>query len=111
MFSQTLLNLIALSVLGAVSLSRVSVLDGHDRGLVLIAVAPLAALLVALAAPVLIPPSAVSRFRRLQAAIVAARRALLRLRQGLAVFRPPRAAGRAGGAQLRARALQVLSCA
>ena len=33
MVSQTLLNLLALSVLGAVTLSRVSVLDGHDRGL------------------------------------------------------------------------------
>ncbi len=110
MVSQTLLNLIALSVLGAVTLSRVSVLDGHDRGLVLIAVAPLAALLVALAAPVLIPPSAVSRFRRLQAAMVAARRSLLRLRQGLAVFRHPRAAGRASVAQLGAWTLQWLSC-
>jgi phosphatidylinositol alpha-mannosyltransferase len=110
MISQTLLNLIALSVLGAVTLSRVSVLDRHDRDLVLIAVAPLAALLVALAAPVLIPPSAVSRSRRLQAALAGIRSSVLRLREGLAVFRHPRAAGRATVAQLGAWVLQWLSC-
>jgi phosphatidylinositol alpha-mannosyltransferase len=108
--SQTLLNLLALSVLGAVTLSRVSVLDGHDRDLVLIALAPLAAILLVLAAPVLIPPSAVSRFRRLQTAMIGIRRSLLRLRQGLSVFRHPRAAIRATVAQLGAWALQWLSC-
>ncbi|MCW3032980.1 MAG: Phosphatidylinositol alpha-mannosyltransferase, partial [Solirubrobacterales bacterium] len=108
--SQTLLNLLALSVLGAVTLSRVSVLDGHDRNLVLIALAPLAAILVVLAAPILIPPSAVSRFRRLQTAMIGVRRSLLRLRQGLSVFRHPRAATRATVAQLGAWALQWLSC-
>jgi phosphatidyl-myo-inositol alpha-mannosyltransferase len=110
MVSQTLLNLLALTVLGAVTLSRVSVLDGHDRGLVLIALAPLAALIALLAAPVLIPPSAVSRFRRLQAAMIAVRRSLLRLREGLSVFRHARPAAQATVAQLGAWALQWLSC-
>ncbi len=110
MVSQTLLNLLALTVLGAVTLSRVSVLDGHDRDLVLIALTPLAAILMLLAAPVLIPPSAVSRFRRLQAAMIGVRRSLLRLRQGLSVFRQPGPAARATAAQLGAWALQWLSC-
>ncbi|HEX4437848.1 MAG TPA: lysylphosphatidylglycerol synthase domain-containing protein [Solirubrobacteraceae bacterium] len=110
MVSQTLLNLLALAVLGAVTLSRVSVLDGHDRDLVLIALSPLALLIALLAAPVLIPPSAVSRFRRLQAAMIAVRRSLLRLREGLSVFRRPRAAAQATVAQLGAWALQWLSC-
>ena len=60
MVSQTLLNLLALLILGCVTLSSVSVLDGHDRALLLIALAPLAALLAVLLAPVLIPPAAVS---------------------------------------------------
>jgi phosphatidylinositol alpha-mannosyltransferase len=110
MVSQTLLNLLALAVLGAVTLSRVSVLDGHDRDLVLIALSPLALLIALLAAPVLIPPSAVSRFRRLQAAMIAVRRSLLRLREGLSVFRQPRPAAQATLAQLGAWALQWLSC-
>jgi phosphatidylinositol alpha-mannosyltransferase len=108
--SQTLLNLLALTILGAVTLSRVSVLDGHDRDLVFVALAPLAALLCVLAAPVLIPPSAVSRFKRLQGALIAARRSLLRLRQGLSVFRQARPAALATAAQLGAWALQWLSC-
>lgn len=110
MVSQTLLNLLALSILGAVTLSRVSVLNGHDRDLVLVALAPLGALLGVLGAPVLIPPSAVSRFKRLQAALIASRRSLLRLRRGLSVFRHPRPAVLATAAQLCAWALQWLSC-
>ena len=64
MVSQTLLNLLALLILGGVTLSSVSVLDGHDRALLLIALAPLAALLALAIAPVLIPPAALSRSRR-----------------------------------------------
>jgi phosphatidyl-myo-inositol alpha-mannosyltransferase len=110
MVSQTLLNLLALSVLGLVTLSRVSVLEGHDRDLMLLALAPLAALLAVLAAPVLVPPAAVSRSRRLQAALASLRAAALRLRRGLSVFSNPRAATRAVLAQLGAWALQCLSC-
>jgi phosphatidyl-myo-inositol alpha-mannosyltransferase len=110
MVSQTLLNLLALTILGGVTLSSVSVLDGHDRALLLIALAPLAVLLVVLLAPVLVPPAAVSRSRRLQALLAGMRRSLRRLRDGLRVFRQPRQAALATGTQLGAWALQWLSC-
>ncbi len=110
MVSQTLLNLLALLILGCVTLSSVSVLDGHDRALLLIALAPLAALVAVLLAPVLIPPAAVSRSRRLQAALVGLRGVLLRLRDGLRVFSRPRRAALATMTQLCAWALQWLSC-
>jgi phosphatidyl-myo-inositol alpha-mannosyltransferase len=110
MVSQTLLNLLALLILGCVTLSSVSVLDGHDRALLLVALAPLAALVALLLAPVLIPPSAVSRSRRLQAALAGLRGVLLRLRDGLRVFRQPRRAAIATAAQLGAWALQWMSC-
>jgi phosphatidyl-myo-inositol alpha-mannosyltransferase len=110
MVSQTLLNLLALTILGGVTLSSVSVLDGHDRALLLVALAPLAALLALVLAPVLIPPAAVSRWRRAHLLLTAARRSLLRLRDGLRVFRQPRAAALAIPAQLGAWALQWLSC-
>ncbi len=110
MVSQTLLNLLALTLLGAATLSSVSVLDGHDRALLLIALAPLAVLLLVLLAPVLLPPAAVSRSRRLQALLAAMRRSLRRLRDGLRVFRQPRQAARATTIQLGAWALQWLSC-
>jgi phosphatidylinositol alpha-mannosyltransferase len=110
MVSQTLLNLLALLILGCVTLSSVSVLDGHDRALLLIALAPLAALLAVLLAPVLIPPAAVSRSRRLQAALAGLRGVLMRLRDGLRVFSRPRRAILATVTQLCAWALQWLSC-
>jgi phosphatidylinositol alpha-mannosyltransferase len=110
MVSQTLLNVLALTVLGAVTLSRVSVLDGHDKDLLLIALTPLGILIGVLLAPVLIPPSAVSRFRRLQALLIAMRAMMLRLRDGLRVFRSPRHAFLATTMQLGAWALQWLSC-
>ena len=110
MVSQTLLNLLALAILGGVTLSRVSVLGGDHRGLLLFALAPLAALAALLLAPVLIPPSAVSRSRRLHALLTGLRGSLLRLRDGLRVFSRPRAASAATIAQLAAWALQWLSC-
>jgi phosphatidylinositol alpha-mannosyltransferase len=110
MVSQTLLNLLALGILGGVTISSVNVLDGHHRALLLFALAPLAALIVVLLAPVLIPPAAVSRSRRLQAVLAGVRQSLRRLRDGLLVFRSPRRAALATVIQLGAWALQWLSC-
>ena len=74
MVSQTLLNLLALAVLGGVTLSSVGILDGHDRPLLLIALAPLARSgLAGAARAAAIPPAAVSRSRRRQALLAAAR--------------------------------------
>ncbi|MGH2831842.1 MAG: lysylphosphatidylglycerol synthase transmembrane domain-containing protein, partial [Solirubrobacteraceae bacterium] len=108
--SQTLLNLVALSILGGVTLSRVSVLDAHDKGLLLVALAPLAALLVLIVAPILIPAAAVSRSRRLALLLAGTRATLLRLREGLNVFHHGRSAAIATVMQLTAWALQWVSC-
>jgi len=110
MVSQTLLNLLALTLLGAATLSSVSVLDGHDRALLWIALAPLVALAIVVLAPVLVPRAAVSRSRRLQTLLAGMHRSLLRLRDGLRVFRQPRQAALATAIQLGAWALQWLSC-
>ncbi len=110
MVSQTLLNLLALAILGSVTLSSVSVLDGHDRALLLVALAPLAALIAVLFAPVLIPRAMVARSPRLRSGLTALRGVLLRLRDGLRVFRHARSAGLATAGQLGAWALQWLSC-
>jgi phosphatidylinositol alpha-mannosyltransferase len=108
--SQTLLNLLALTILGGVALSSVSVLDRHDRALLLIALAPLAVLVALALAPVIAAPEALSRSRRLYALFTGVRRSLLRLRAGLRVFAQPRRAIVAVVAQLGAWALQWLSC-
>jgi phosphatidyl-myo-inositol alpha-mannosyltransferase len=110
MVSQTLLNLLALLILGGVTLSSVSIFNGHDRALALIALAPVAVLIARALASALVAPTARSRSQRLQALLVGARRSLLRLRDGLRVFARPRRALVATGAQLGAWALQWLSC-
>jgi phosphatidylinositol alpha-mannosyltransferase len=110
MVSQTLLNLLALALLGAAMLSGVPLVHGHDEALAAAALVPLAALLVVLLAPVLVPRSAVSRFARLHSLAVGLSRSLLRVREGLRVFRRPRPAVVATTVQLSAWALQCASC-
>jgi phosphatidylinositol alpha-mannosyltransferase len=110
MVSQTLLNLLALAILGGVTLSSVAVLDGHDRPLLVVALAPLAALLAVVLAPLLLPATAVSRSRRLRALLAGVRASLVRVRDGLRVFRQPRHAAVATAAPLGAWTLQWLSC-
>jgi phosphatidyl-myo-inositol alpha-mannosyltransferase len=110
MVSQTLLNLLALGLLGIAMFSSINILDGHHGALIAAALAPLAALLVVLLAPALLPAAAVSRSRRLQGLMLGLRGSLARLRDGLRVFRHPRAALVATSVQLSAWALQWMSC-
>ncbi len=109
--SQTLLNLLALAILGGVTLSSVSVLDGHDRALLLVALAPLAALLALAARARPHPARRASRARdactRCSAGCAARCCACA---TGLRVFAQPRRAALATAAQLGAWALQWLSC-
>ncbi len=110
MISQTLLNLLALMLLGVAMFSSVYPLDGHHGALIAAALAPLAALLAALVAPLLVPQAAVSRSARLQTLMAALRRALVRMRDGLRVFGHPREAVSATAIQLGAWGLQLASC-
>ena len=63
MVSQTLLNLLALAILGGVTLSSASALDSHYRALLLVGLAPLAALLASVLGPILLTPGVTSRAR------------------------------------------------
>jgi phosphatidylinositol alpha-mannosyltransferase len=109
--SQTLLNIVALIALGAVMFSSVDLFNGHQNALLFAALAPLALLIIVLLAPVLLRHGATrSRFGRLHALLAQMRRAMTRVRAGLAVFRRPRLGMVATAAQLAAWALQWLSC-
>ena len=110
MVSQTLLNLLALAILGGVTLSSVSFAGNHTNALLAVALAPLAVLLALLVAPVLVPAAAVSRSRRLASLLANVRTALVRVRAGLRVFRNPRQASAATFLQLSAWSLQWMSC-
>jgi phosphatidylinositol alpha-mannosyltransferase len=110
MVSQTLLNLLALCILGIAMFSHVHLLDGHHGALILSVLAPLGVLAIVLLAPALVPAAAVSRSTRLQGLILGLRRSLVRVRAGLRVFRNPRQAALATVTQLGAWGLQWLSC-
>ena len=110
MVSQTLLNLLALAILGIAMFSSVDLFNGHHGALVAVALAPLGAVLAVLLAPVLLPSAAVSRSLRLQVLMAALRLSLVRVREGLRVFRHPRQAATATIVQLGAWGLQWMSC-
>ena len=52
--SQTLLNIVALIVLGAVMFSSVDLFNGHQNALLVAAIAPVALLVVVLLAPIVL---------------------------------------------------------
>jgi phosphatidylinositol alpha-mannosyltransferase len=108
--SQTLINLFALVVLGAVMLSTVELFAGHAHALVAAAIAPLAAALVVLLAPIVLRRGPSRRSARLHTAVTQARAALNRLRLGLRVFRSPRLGAFAAAGQLAAWTIQWLAC-
>ncbi|MBV8997869.1 MAG: flippase-like domain-containing protein, partial [Solirubrobacterales bacterium] len=109
--SQTLLNIVALLVLGAIMFSSVDFFNGHQNALLVAAIAPLALLIVVLLAPIVLRGTGNgSRSSRLHAIAAQARGALARVRAGLSVFRRPRLGAEATIAQLSAWALQCLSC-
>jgi phosphatidylinositol alpha-mannosyltransferase len=109
--SQTVLNIVALVVLGGVMFSSVDLFNGHQNALVVAAVAPLVLLFIVLLAPFVLRHGRGSgRFGRLQALMAQARRAMTRVRAGLVVFRRPKLGAVAAGAQLGAWALQWMSC-
>jgi phosphatidyl-myo-inositol alpha-mannosyltransferase len=108
--SQTLLNVLALGMLGVVVASTSTLFRGHEKALAMVGAVP-----GALVAAVLLAPWALQSngrllshngtLARLMRAAVAA---LIRLRKGLEVFRRPRLAAWAISAQLSAWALQLL---
>jgi phosphatidylinositol alpha-mannosyltransferase len=109
--SQTLLNIVALAVLGAVMFSSVDIFSGHQTALLVAAIAPLTLLVLVLLAPIVLRHgSATARFRRLHALLAQTRRAMTRVRAGLVVFKLPRLGLIATVTQLGAWALQWLSC-
>jgi phosphatidylinositol alpha-mannosyltransferase len=108
--SQTLLNLVALAILGAIMFSSVNFFNGHQDALLVVAIVPVVLLVLVLLVPTLLRHSATRRFARLQAFMTQIRGALTRVRAGLAVFRRPKLGAVAAVMQLTAWGLQALSC-
>ncbi len=105
--SQTVLNIVALALLGAIIVSSTDLFHSSTQKLFVFSFVPLALLVVVLVAPMLMRRNGNGRFARLGAAL---HRALLQVRAGLAVFRQPRYGAVATVTQLAAWAIQLAAC-
>jgi phosphatidyl-myo-inositol alpha-mannosyltransferase len=108
--SQTLLNVVALVILGAVMFSTVGLFAGRQQALVWYALAPVAVLALVLVAPALARSGLPRRSARVRRWMRQARTGATRVRRGLLVFRRARLGGTAVTMQLGAWAVQLLSC-
>ena len=108
--SQSLLNILALVVLGAVMFHTVGLFQGNEDALVVATIAPVVLLALVLSVPWLLRRGKPSRFQRVQQAATLARGAMLRVRSGLQVFRRPKLGAWALVMQLSAWAIQWLAC-
>jgi phosphatidyl-myo-inositol alpha-mannosyltransferase len=108
--SQTLLNILALVVLGAVMFQTVGLFKGNEDALVVATIAPVVLLAIVVSAPWLLRRGKPTRFQRVQQAAAVVRNAMLRVRSGLEVFRKPKLGAWALVMQLSAWAIQWLAC-
>jgi phosphatidylinositol alpha-mannosyltransferase len=109
-FSQTLINLLALAILAAVTFSSVSLFSGHEAGLAGALALPALICALVLGGPSLLRLASRSRFARVRRAALALMRLLRLARRGLAVFTQPSHGALAVGAQLLAWAFQWAAC-
>jgi len=105
--SQTMLNIVALILLGAIIISATPLFHSGTEKIFAFSLVPLGLLLVVLVAPLVMKRNGDGRMARVAAAI---HRALLQVRAGLTVFRQPRRGAAAAAAQLGAWAIQLAAC-
>jgi phosphatidylinositol alpha-mannosyltransferase len=105
--SQTVLNLVALVLLGVIIVSSTPLFHSGTQKLFAFSFVPLVLLVVVLCAPALMRRGGDGRLARLG---IALRGALVQVRQGLTVFSEPRRGAAASAAQLTAWAIQLGSC-
>jgi phosphatidyl-myo-inositol alpha-mannosyltransferase len=109
--SQTLLNVLALVILGAVMFTTIGLFAGRQQALLWYALAPFAILCAVLVAPALLRRTdGGSRSARLARWLAHAREGLARVRSGLLVYRHPRLGLAAAAAQMSAWACQLVAC-
>ena len=109
-FSQTLINLLALVGLAAITFTRVPIFHGHEGGLLAAAIVPLAVVAIAVTAPRVLRRVGRSRSGRLRSAALWTSAQIALVRQGLIVFARPRHGIPAAIFQLLAGVLQWLAC-
>lgn len=109
-FSQTLINLLALAILAAITFTSVPLLSGHPAGIATAIAIPLLIAALVVAGPHLLALGRRARSERIARWANALAAMLALARRGLIVFARPRFGSTAIGAQLLAWALQWLAC-
>jgi phosphatidylinositol alpha-mannosyltransferase len=105
--SQTMLNLVALAMLGVIIVSTTPLFHSSTKALFAFSFVPLLLLVVVIVAPLLMRRNGDGRLARIGATV---HRALIQVRAGLAIFRDPRRGVPAAAAQLTAWAIQLAAC-
>ncbi|HEX6781284.1 MAG TPA: glycosyltransferase [Solirubrobacterales bacterium] len=105
--SQTMLNLIALVLLGVIIVSTTPLFHSGTKQIFAFSLVPLLVLIVVLFAPLLMRRNGNGRMARLGGMV---HRALIQVRAGLTVFKDPRYGTLAAAAQLTAWAIQLAAC-
>jgi phosphatidylinositol alpha-mannosyltransferase len=108
--SQTLLNILALLILGTVMIESVELFAGHHGALLAIAILPLVVLASVLAAPALLRSGLPARSERVARRLRQIRAAMTNVRSGLRVFRSARLGPQAAFMQLAAWGVQWVAC-
>jgi phosphatidylinositol alpha-mannosyltransferase len=108
LISQTLINVVALVILGGVMFATIGLFGGHQQALLWYALAPFAVLCAVLVSPVLLRRGG-GRSRRVGRLVAEARGAMARVRTGLNVYRRPRLGLAAVMSQFGAWGLQWIS--
>jgi phosphatidyl-myo-inositol alpha-mannosyltransferase len=105
--SQTMLNIVALAILGVIIVSTSDLFSDSTEALFAFSLVPLLLLVLVLVAPTLMRRSGNGRLARLAGTVHAA---LVQVRAGLVVFRQPRQGAIAATGQLGAWAIQLAAC-
>ena len=105
--SQTVLNIVALILLGVIIVGSTDLFHSSSEKLFAFSFVPLGLLLLVLLAPLVVRGAGNGRLARAGQAV---RRAVVQVRRGLSVFRDPRRGSFAAAAQLGAWAVQLAAC-
>jgi phosphatidylinositol alpha-mannosyltransferase len=105
--SQTMMNLVALLLLGVIIVATTPLFHSGTKQIFAFSLVPLLILLIVMLAPLLMRRNGNGRLARLGASL---HKALVQVRAGLAVFRDPRRGTAASAAQLGAWAIQLAAC-
>jgi phosphatidylinositol alpha-mannosyltransferase len=108
--SQTLINLLALAILAMVTLLGAAISGARAEAIIGVVVVPAVIVAIVVFGPRALKRASISKIGWLRRAATWIGHQLGHFRQGLVVFRRPRAAVHAGGTQLAAWALQLFAC-